>query len=390
MNQNSKLIYISQGNIPCKWTHSIQIMKMAEGFSQRTNNFVLLTRGPIHSLWESNQRIFDYYGITHSFPLIKVPSVFKWNDEDDMTKSYRFFNMLSLRYAKCFAKPIVYTRHSAVAYQACQLGLPTIFESHSGTDTAGFSYQKLIKDHPKLLGVVLTSHQLEEAYLQEGFPAKSLLVQPNAVNLDLFQITADQKSLREKLQLPLEKPVALYSGHLFPFKGIDLVIACAEQMPQVTFVIVGGSAPDVQRYSEATAHIKNIKFTGFVANTLISHFLCAADILLLPNLSSTPLSNLTPIKLFEYCAAQRPIVASDLKPFRDFLVHGKNALLFQADEVSSLKSMIERLIADPNLRSELSRQAYEIAQQNTWIKRADAILSRFAPELLIDQKGTHP
>ncbi len=389
MSFKTKLVYISQGNIPCKWTHSIQMMKTAEAFAQTVTDFTLLTRGRIQDVFKSNQHIFDFYGIRNPFHIVRVPLTKTWNLEGGFKESYPAFMNLSLLYAKLHPRTIVYTRHSVVAYKACHWGLPTIMESHTGTDTGGFYFQKKIKNHPNLLGFVLSSRALLQEYLNAGFNPKKLLVQTNGVDLDFFNIQEEKSSLRKRLGLPLTGPIAVYTGHLFPFKGIDLILECAQQLPKIHFWIIGGTDQDIKNYRQKSAPIANIHFRGFTRPGDIAQYLAAADVCLIPNFSSTPLSYRSPLKMFEYCASRRPIVASGLPQFQEFLKDGHTAFVFTPDDLPSFKNAIQRSFENPSLSTQIVNHAYELARRHSWTNRVRSILNYYAPELLAEKKEFH-
>ena len=102
----------------------------------------------------------------------------------------------------------------------------------------------------------------------------------------------------------------------------------------------------------------------------------AADVLVLPNTAQAAISreHTSPLKLFEYMAAGRPIVASDLPSLREVLRHGDNAWLMQPDDPAALAQGIQHLLAEPALAARLAAQAQEEVQAYTWEQRAANIL----------------
>ncbi len=389
MPNSNKLIYISQGNIPCKWTHSIQMMLTAEAFGQTVKNFCLLTRGRIQDIAHSSQYIFDYYGIRHPFPIVRLPLTARWNEEDGWKTRYPAFMKLSVLYARLHRQAVIYTRHSAIARMTCGLGLRTILECHAGIEE-GFGDQALLKDHPKFLGFVLNSKTIRDQYFSEGVDPKKLLVETNGVNMEFFDVKEEKTILRRRLGLPVPNTIALYSGHLFPFKGVDLIMECAHLLPDVQFVLLGGADEDVRKYRKyAAEELPNVHVLGFIPHAEIAQYLAAADLFLLPNLSSTPISNRTPLKIFEYCAAKRPIIASDIEQFREFLKPDRTAFLFKADDLNAFKTAIERAIDLPDTNRTVTENAYEMAKEHSWLKRAESIISRYAPELLKERGAAY-
>ena len=108
-------------------------------------------------------------------------------------------------------------------------------------------------------------------------------------------------------------------------------------------------------------------------------FLKAADVLLLPNISATKESvNYTsPIKMFEYMAGKRPIIASDLPSIREVL-NSRNSLLCAPGNPDDLSAKISLILDNKKLAEELSRQAFEDVKKFTWNERAKNIIKFFS------------
>ncbi|MBI2466108.1 MAG: glycosyltransferase, partial [Candidatus Sungbacteria bacterium] len=99
------------------------------------------------------------------------------------------------------------------------------------------------------------------------------------------------------------------------------------------------------------------------------------DILLMPFPRQTHfVYYMSPLKMFEYMAAKRPIIATDLLSIREVLSE-KNAILVPSGEPKRLATAIENLYRDPSLGEKLADQAYLDVQDYTWQKRAEKIIS---------------
>ena len=107
-----------------------------------------------------------------------------------------------------------------------------------------------------------------------------------------------------------------------------------------------------------------------------------ADVLVLPNPATAVSERYTsPLKLFEYLAMGRPIVASDLPAFREVVRHRENALLFEAGSAPALAAAVRAVVGDPALAASLGRRAFETAHDYSWDARAgrlDGLLSEVA------------
>ena len=170
-----------------------------------------------------------------------------------------------------------------------------------------------------------------------------------------------------------------YAGHLYPWKGVDLVIEAVTALPDTRGLIVGGHErePDLARLQQMARDLdcaSRVTFTGPVPPPAVAARLREADVLVLPNRPSAISTDFTsPLKLFEYMASGRPIVASDLPSFREILRDGENALLVEAGNPQALVAAIARIQKDPELGARLARQAASDAGDYTWARRAERL-----------------
>jgi len=115
-----------------------------------------------------------------------------------------------------------------------------------------------------------------------------------------------------------------------------------------------------------------------VEPALVADLLSQADVLILPNTASAISTRFTsPLKLFEYMAAGRPIVASDLPSIREILRDGENALLVEPGNASALAAAIQRILADPELAAALARAALDQVPAYSWERRAQRLETLF-------------
>jgi glycosyltransferase involved in cell wall biosynthesis len=175
------------------------------------------------------------------------------------------------------------------------------------------------------------------------------------------------------------EPVVAYSGHLYPWKGVDVLIEALALLPGVRGLIVGGhpsegDAARLQARSRDLGLDARVVFAGLVPPREVAARLDAADVLVLPN-PLTPVSAryTSPLKLFEYLAMGRPIVASDLPAFREVLTDRQNALLFEPGSPVALARAVRTLLGDRQLAAALARRASETAADYTWDRRAERL-----------------
>jgi glycosyltransferase involved in cell wall biosynthesis len=188
-----------------------------------------------------------------------------------------------------------------------------------------------------------------------------------------------------KWSFPVEgvAPVIAYSGHLYPWKGVDLLLESLASLPGVRGLIVGGhpAEPDIARLETRARELgldSRVVFTGMVAPHEVAARLGEADVLVLPNPETSVSARYTsPLKLFEYLAMSRPIVASDLPAFREVLTDRQNALLFEPGSAAALARAVRAVLDDRELAAAIARRAGETAGEYSWDRRAERLDALF-------------
>jgi glycosyltransferase involved in cell wall biosynthesis len=174
-----------------------------------------------------------------------------------------------------------------------------------------------------------------------------------------------------------------YAGHLYPWKGVELLLDALAELPGAVALIVGGhpGETDLPRLRDRARQLglaDRVTFTGMVRPPEVAARLEDADVLVLPNPATAVSQRYTsPLKLFEYLAMGRPVVASDLPAFREVLRHGENALLFEAGNASALASAVRIVIGDRALAESMARRAFETARAYSWDARAERLDALF-------------
>ena len=178
------------------------------------------------------------------------------------------------------------------------------------------------------------------------------------------------------------RPVAGYAGHLYAGRGIEIILACAKALPDWDFVVAGGTPENVRSYTDQATQLNltNIEFWGFVPNAELANRLAIADVLLMPYQKSVSVSSgaldtaqwMSPLKMFEYMAMNRAIIASDLPVLREVL-DGKTAMMVEPDSATSWIQALKTL-RDENARTQIATAAAQLALRYDWHKRVEHIL----------------
>lgn len=169
-------------------------------------------------------------------------------------------------------------------------------------------------------------------------------------------------------------PVLLYLGSLHPWKGVNTLIEALAQLklPARLRIVGGGDRriAELRALAERLGVAARVELAGACAPKDRFNVIHRADICLLPLTATSIASRYTsPLKLFEYLALGKPVVVSDLPSMRSVLEPDRHALMVRAGDAAAFAAAIDRLLADPALRTRLGTAARERAQEFGWDQR---------------------
>lgn len=370
--------YISLLDMGSRMAHAMQVMKNAQAWFKASEEFEFLT-----SLSPANYFRMDWnemrmlYGLSHDFPIKTWPLHDRWR-RFRLPGLENLYQRLAAKRCAVRKVELVYTRTYLTPQYTLAWGIPTVVETHSPPDDNP-DRQALYRmlDHPLLLAVVTISRELARRYEEYGFPPEKILVAPDGVDLDTYSRPLSKKGARSVLGLPQDKPLAAYVGHLYDGRGVEHILQAAGLLPQVDFQIVGGHPEDLARWQKRVQNLglKNLSFAGFVPNQMVPTHLWAADLLLMPyGLACPTVDWMSPLKMFEYMAAGRAIVASDLPAIKEVLTHGENAWLCAPDSGEALADAMKRLLKNPAQADHLAEKARAQVEGYSWDARVGNIM----------------
>lgn len=365
-----KIACISPATIPSDTANSIQAMKVAQAFLQVGQEVILLVPGQQPSVMPD---LSAHYGLR------LVPQV-KW-----IGGRRRLFPWLAALRARREKADLIHTWAIQSAVLGLLLGLPVLFEAHElPSGHFGPLWYRLFLFLPGRKRLLPITDALRRALEARYGPIRNgeTVIAPDGVDLERYETLPDPASARRLLGLRLA-PTVLCTGHLYAGRGADLFLALAERFPQVSFIWVGGRPADVEAWKQRAAHLQNVTFTGFVPNEHIPLYQAAGDILLMPYGRTVSTSSggstaevCSPMKMFEYMAAGRAILTSDLPVLREVLDETM-AVFCPPEAVEAWEVALGALLADEMRRQVLGQNARRTVQAYSWVERAQRILAGF-------------
>lgn len=234
----------------------------------------------------------------------------------------------------------------------------------------------------KRIACIVTQNSLKKDLLVEELELDNdcILVEPNGVDVQRFRVGESAQKCRSMVGIDvMYEKVVVYTGHLFSWKGVEVLAEVAKILPEVAFYFVGGSLDDVGTFSTRHQQQKNIFVVGHRPHQEMPIWQASADCLVLPNSGKMRISEVytSPMKLFEYLASEKPVVASDLPSIRA-IVSDQEVTFFESDNSSGLADAIEAVLSMPkDKQAKQVLAAKQLVAHHTWQKRADRLLAFF-------------
>lgn len=374
-----KIVYISAGEIPSERANSIQVMKVCQAFARQGHDITLLSPSA-QAVVPSWDDLALHYGLTTPFEILFVPI--------RSTLKRRDFARKAVLKARSLGAELIYARSLPPVVLGLLAGIPVILEMHQlpGGSFGPIWYRLFLKRKGRKRLVIITQalKQTLESRYTPVLPDAKVVVAPSGVDLDRYNDLPDSATARSRLKLPSGWTVVC-SGHMYEGRGMHLFAELARRMPNVNFLWAGGTEQDVETWRRhmMAGGLKNVTLTGFIPNSELPLYQAAADALLIPysrsftNSGGENISAVSsPMKIFEYMAAGRVIVGSDLPVLREVL-NETNAILCPPEDIQAWEQTLHNLQADAGPGQLLADQSRRDAEKYSWDARCKLILAGF-------------
>jgi glycosyltransferase involved in cell wall biosynthesis len=215
----------------------------------------------------------------------------------------------------------------------------------------------------KANAVIVCSQRLAE--MKQPLADGKLHLIPNGVDAEHYRAVLEGHGPLPPAAAAWKRPVFGYTGTVHTDRlDVDLVEAVARRLTAGTMVFLGPDhlPPAVRHRLEKTGRVI---FHDAVPYGQIPRYMRAFDVCITPHRISPFVQSLQPIKLWEYLASGKPIVATPVSGFRDF-----PNLVRLADTADEFAAQLAAAVAEGSARA-AERQA--VARENSWQARVDEI-----------------
>ena len=348
--------------------HAINTVKMAEGFAKLGHDVTIACRQSLEGEAE-----MDFLSSQYA---LRVP--LRW-----VQLRLRFFSRqldphwdfaMQLLPLLINSRPnFVYSRNYIAPWLSSLLRIPTAAESHAAPDTDSGPFHRFIQGtgHRQFRTLTTISSVLQDGFIAKGVTAEKILVLPDAVDLEVFTPpdTLPQSPFAAG-------PNVVYTGHLYDYKGIPVILDAAESLPQIRFHLIGGREEDIAQIQKKIVGrgLLNVTLHGHKPRSELPIYLWHADALLLVPSGLHPSARWTsPVKLGEYLVSGRPVISSDIPALRAWLSE-EETLFVEPDNPEVLARAIMWLLHNPGKVFEMTANARIMSQDLCYSKRAAKIL----------------
>ena len=359
-----KISYIAASNLQSKAANAVHVVSMVEAYRASgvdIKAMVLVSNSPdIQGFNKTNEGSSLFNNI-----LFSIWSTYKSRNAD-----------------------LIHTRSWMVAFFCSYIRVPTILELHDFEAKRNVIIRKVfhrIYKSINIIGIIYITKALKKDYnyLSKKFDVnRKYMVRPDGANFPK-EMHNFSSSLIDNRKYNIG-----YAGHLYPGKGVEVLLGLAGHLKDDEHIhVIGGMKEDItfwtKKFNENNVSDK-ITFHGYYQHTYVHSFLEQMNVLLLPIQSRVTVygggGNIarytSPLKMFEYMTSGTPIVASKLPVLQEILTHNVNSILVKYDNIQDWYKAIEKLRVDVSLSEFISKTAKEeMNQKYTWEIRVKNILS---------------
>lgn len=365
-----RILYPIFSSFPHQKAHAIHTAKNCEALVRHGAEVELVAPLARHYIDDDP---FEFYGLTERFKITKI-----WSPTFLMRTPFGYI-VSSFFYSISLFFYLVRRRKSFDVIYSIELeplGFVTIpflfkpyfFELHSPRED-NLQYGLLFS---RMSGATALNADTEKEVI-ETFPRMKgrTVVIPSSLDLSDGDIVS-KKDARTKLNIPQGAKVAVYTGLFRGWKGLDVVLLGAAQLPDIYFYLVGGEREELDDITIPP----NVTLVSKQPYREMPYWRSAADFLLGASTNKDWYSKAytSPMKLLEYMSFRRPIIVARTRA-QELILNDDEAVFYESDDVDSFVSAVKWAQEHPKEARERAERAYIRAKGYSWDARAEKILN---------------
>lgn len=366
------IYYIAAVRFPNEKANGKQIKEVCNSLVQKTPVTIVVPN-------RKNYVSLEGFGLDPQIRIVYIPVIdfistnkFGWLGWFGTVFIFSLFSGPYLLFKKVTGnKPVVITRDFTCALLPALFFIPTAWESHRGQWNLIVSFMAKLK-----VNFFVISNGLADFYRSKGVKNNNINVLPDGVDLSRYENLPSKEEARKQLNIPQDKFIVVYNGHLHTWKGADILAEAAALLPEHSEVIfMGGTDEDIEKFKNKYAHIQTVSVIGRRDDKTRPVYLRAADVLVIPNTAKNEISAkyTSPLKLFGYMATGTPIVASDLPSIRE-VISEHESFFAEPDNPKSFSDAMVYAYEHEEDAKKRATSARDLVREYSWDVRADKIV----------------
>lgn len=376
-----KLAYIVDSELPSKKANAVHAIRMSTSFVNNGADVTLFCK------IQENTDVADavsHYGVEQRFKI----KAFNPGNEKGLSHKLNIVTdgLKQARNVKAEGPFDYMYARARIALFFLRNYRPYMMEAHEWPSNRLLQYiEKRILSHRNCKGLVVITKSLKEKYLQEYtfLNPEKVYVLHDGANKAVFH--AVKQVIDNSASVPPDCTIG-YLGHLYPGKCMEIIIQLASLRPKYAFHIAGGTDQWVDHWKQVIRQRKlnNIILYGYIDNKDVHKWYNAFDVFLLPILTSVQADGgskrdigkwTSPIKLFEAMSYGKAILVSRVSTLQEVIEEERDGLMASPNDIEEWARQLDRLVNDPQLRSQLGKAAKEkLEAEYTWDHRASMVM----------------
>ena len=315
-----KIVYLFNSSLPSYNASSLQVVNVCYQIAKKIGTLTLIT--PNTGL---SKTIFDHYGLRKNFEIIKIKSFNKF----PIGLKFYLYSFMSVIYGLKINPKIFVTRNYFTLFLLILLRREVIFEVHTSLDMEGrvvnFLYNNLnIFNSKKIINLIFITNSVKNHFFKKyNIKSRKFCILPSASN---FKSTFPKIRNNKNLKIG-------YFGLVNKSRGFNFICNLSKIDTDNDYFIIGGSNNQINDFKRKNLN-KNLHLKSYIPHKKIKNYIMKMDLLILPYENKVLVSGnvgdigkfTSPMKLFDYLASSKPIIASSLPVLKEILSHKQNCI----------------------------------------------------------------
>jgi glycosyltransferase involved in cell wall biosynthesis len=293
------------------------------------------------------------------------------------------FSLAPVVVSKLTKIPHIVEVNGVIGEELKMVGVPRVF-----VKSFEFVEKHIYKFSQRIITV--TKNIKKELVGKYALSEKKIIVVPNGANTDLFRPLNTERAKKE-LDLDDKSFYVIFVGYLVQWQGVDRLIEAApfvlKEVPNTKFIIVGeGRILNALKAQVEELNITDkFTFTGKVPYEIIPLYINACDVCAAPFIRErNEKIGLSAIKVYEYLACGKPLVASNIEGVGDLLEISKSGIPVEPGNCEDLGGGIVKLLEDKKLRDRMGKNGRKLVEEKYSWRRAAQDVVRVCEEVVLN------